>query len=115
MTTEQQPQRTMLDRCAARCVWSSCTGKGHQLHTSHRCPLGPVPPPPPCNVCGDPSVDRFLPGWRCTSCSPSYPTPTPLPPGPTRPAPDYGTATTDPLGRTGPPNQYRLPTRAGDQ
>lgn len=108
MTDEPRP---MIDRCRSSCRWAHCTGKGAHAHYSHACPFAPPPPPPPCNVCGEQAVDRYLPGWRCASCAPPSSSPTAVSSSPTRPPREYGTATDDPLGRTGPLNQYRLPTR----
>lgn len=115
-TIEQRAQRM----CAGRCLWMLCTGKGSTHHTAHRCGLSElVPDPDPCSRCGHPSILRIPSGERlCDDCAPVQPVPDParaaealacreLPgPDPAR----YGTATGDPLGRTGPLNQYRIPT-----
>lgn len=65
-----------------------------------------------CSVPGCGEVGALLPrGVRCVSHRPEHPAPGEVPASPPRPTRTYGTATTDPLGRTGPLNQYRLPTR----
>lgn len=111
MTTDPQPEpRSLADRCRSTCSRGTCTGKGDTARWAHRCQFAPPPPPPACNVCGAQAVDRFLPGWRCGDHAPTYPTPTASDPSDPRPVREYGTATTDPLGRTGPLNQYRVPT-----
>ena len=60
----------------------------------------------PVDVCGRAGVRSYLTGNRCPHHTPAAlagrtpPTPGTLPPSATRPAREYGTATTDPLGRT---------------
>jgi hypothetical protein len=118
--TEQTQPRSLADRCRSTCRRGPCTGHGDLSRWAHRCPFAPPPPPPTCtlyldgSMCGAQAVGRFLPGWRCSEHAPRLPDTTPLPASPARAPREYGTATTDPLGRTGPLNQYRLPTRAGE-
>ncbi len=76
-----------------------------------------------CTVpdCGRDDTDRYLTGWRCDAHSPGAlaghvnPTPVPFMPSGRRVTPDYGDATSDPLGRDGPGwhigKTTRLPTR----
>jgi len=117
--TEQHQPRDLAARCAATCKRGACTGLGSTSTYAHRCQFVPPPPTPPCSlwlgdrVCGARAVDLYLPGWRCEQHRPSPRSTSPASPVPstTRAPREYGTATTDPLGRDGPLNQYRLPTR----
>lgn len=111
MTALLPEAKSLAERCSSTCHRHRCTGKGDTEPWAHRCQFAPPPPPPACNICEAEAFDRFLPGWRCLDHSPGYPLPKPQPVSDPRPVPTYGTATTDPLGRDGPLNQYRLPTR----
>lgn len=120
MTDQQTPPRDLAARCAATCRRGPCTGRGDLSRWAHRCQFVPPPPPPACSllvdgsICGAQAVDRYLVGWRCSGHAPRRPVVEPVEPSPAREPRTYGTATTDPLGRTGPLNQYRLPTRGGE-
>lgn len=113
----EAPPRDLAARCAATCRRGPCTGRGDLSRWAHRCQFVPPPPPPACSLfvdgatCGAQAVGRYLSGHRCIEHAPAVPDITQPEPSPPRPPRGYGTATTDPLGRTGPLNQYRLPTR----
>jgi hypothetical protein len=106
-------------RCAATCKRGLCTGLGSRSLFAHRCLFTPAPPPPPCELCPAASVSRVSAGgYRCAEHMPPQPSRAPscvTSPSTTRPAPVYGSATTDPLGREGPGwhkgTQSALPTR----
>lgn len=67
----------------------------------------------PCVVLGCAgSGGRFLRGHLCPSHAPARFSPRPVPASPPRPVPVYGSATTDPLGRTVIDPRSRLPRRA---
>lgn len=103
--------------CARRCKHLHCTGLGHLTRWSHRCQLVDITvPAPPCGVadCGVESVGLLPAGRRCAAHLPPQPDPSASVDqlrGQLRVVREYGEATTDPLGRTGPLNQYRIPTR----
>lgn len=105
-----------LARCQRTCKRWRCTGRGDTQSYAHRCGFAPPPPPKLCDLyldelgrrCGAVALDRYLAGWRCEEHMPWSPatstdttddgwdfTITRVPP------PEYGTATTDPLGREG--------------
>lgn len=100
--------RDLADRCARTCKRHRCTGLGHTETWAHRCAFAPPPPPRACSLvidgraCGADAVARYLTGWRCAEHAPAHgPADWTPPTSPPRPAPSYGTATTDPLGRDG--------------
>lgn len=120
-----------LDRartaCASRCRHAACTGRGELVRWAHRCQLVDVRIPlPTCAIdgCTAEAVGLLPRGWLCGDHRPAQPQP-----DPTRTVDGlaalvellpwqlalvervYGEATTDPLGRSGPLNQYRIPTR----
>ena len=124
--TDTQPEQTrsLAARCAATCRRGVCTGLGSASLYAHRCQFVPPPPPPSCTLlldgstCGAAAAGRFLAGWRCEDHAPRRPSTAPSStPSPSehRSPREYGTATTDPLGRDGPGwhtgKQSALPTR----
>lgn len=110
----------MTDRCRATCKWTHCTGKGPTtVRWAHRCAIiGGEVEPVPCAVCGQPGR-LMLGATLCDDHRPAVPVPDPDRTAAalatrqltTTSSGRYGTATTDPLDRTGPTNRAGIPTR----
>lgn len=111
----------MAERCRASCRFLRCTGRGDLEAYAHVCSVLGIPRAlPTCDApdCFEPGA-LMARGRRCPAHRPAQPVPGPpirATPTWTRRTPaDYGTATTDPLGRNAPEwivsDRTGLPTR----